>query len=333
VWPLPVRLSTDVLRDPASSGTILIAVTLTAVGLAVIVGGVLWRRMRWSMIVFGAIVTLIFGQYLKDFISEAYPTSFYVSPTGYSTASIARGRKIFVEYCSACHGPTGHGEGPVGANMEKNPANLVADHIYAHTDGDLFWWITHGIEDAMPGFGEALDDAAQWNLIDFIRANADATRLAASPGAVSLTGYPIPNFSVQCPDGLNVSIEAWRGRMIHIIVAGIDSAKQLKQFSERDRAAEVSTILIALNTSVAPEATACVADDEDVVETFALYRGESVSEIEGTEFLIDASGSLRAVWYPGVQPDWKNPRVFNEVIERMRRTPAQQRSRVSHVHG
>jgi hypothetical protein len=50
-----------------------------------------------------------------------------------------------------------------------------------------------------------------------------------------------------------------------------------------------------------------------VAHIFAIYRG--VDSIDRTEFLIDGSGWLRSMWYPGVEPDWCDPAVLAEEIE------------------
>ena len=30
--------------------------------------------------------------------------------------------------------------------LYRPPADLTAEHLWAHSDGDLFWYISHGIE-------------------------------------------------------------------------------------------------------------------------------------------------------------------------------------------
>ena len=35
------------------------------------------------------------------------------------------GRQYFVRYCSACHGMTGHGDGPVASALRTPPADLT----------------------------------------------------------------------------------------------------------------------------------------------------------------------------------------------------------------
>src|SRR5262249_48607610 len=48
-------------------------------------------------------------------------------------------------------------------------------------------------------------------------------------------------------------------------------------------------------------------------------------QIGGTEFLVDASGWLRAMWWPGLMPDWNEPSVLAREIDRIRRAPGQPR--------
>lgn len=37
----------------------------------------------------------------------------------------ARGRAMFAEYCAACHGPTGRGDGPMAATLRRWPTDLT----------------------------------------------------------------------------------------------------------------------------------------------------------------------------------------------------------------
>ncbi|MBM3226464.1 MAG: cytochrome c [Candidatus Tectomicrobia bacterium] len=39
-----------------------------------------------------------------------------------------------------------------------------------YTDGELFWWITHGMAGtAMPGWQELLTETQRWQLIHYVR--------------------------------------------------------------------------------------------------------------------------------------------------------------------
>jgi hypothetical protein len=208
-------------------------------------------------------------------------------------------------------------------------ANLTADHIYAHTDGDLFWWITHGIDQAMPGFGSVIDDNGRWNLIDFIHANADAVRLRAG---IKGSGYPVPDFSADCPDGTSVTPSDLHGRLVHLIIAGAHApVRLLQQAHPAHIAHDLVTVVIVPEDSSPPAGPFCVAQDDSVLAAFAVYRGKSPADSEGTELLIDAAGQMRAMWYPGLEPAWTDVDVLRREIAAIREPVAAERV-VSHPH-
>lgn len=79
------------------------------------------------------------------------------------------GAALFNNYCSTCHGPQGHGDGPAGATLNPAPKNLPG---LAATVGDdyLFWRISTGKEGtAMVAWKGVLTDEDIWKLITFIR--------------------------------------------------------------------------------------------------------------------------------------------------------------------
>jgi len=207
------------------------------------------------------------------------------------------------------------------------PADLTAEHIYSHSDGDLFWWLTHGISPAMPAFGSALDETARWNLIDFIHANADARRLEIEDqDTVSLR---VPTFSVECPDGTDVSVDDFRGKILHLVFAASDSGQRLQQLYHLTPAVPMTTIVVADRNSD-DTSPFCSTRDPDVASAFAVYRG--ADEMEGTEFLIDSSTWLRAIWDPGTKPDWREPAVFAEERQTITKTPGRPSLSSPHVH-
>jgi putative copper export protein/mono/diheme cytochrome c family protein len=328
VWPLPFRLHGDFLGDLeaiTAFGTIL-------VGIGLMLGGIIRRHMRWPLIIGGITMAVFSGRALDDLIIPAYPTTFYVSPTGYSAASVVRGREAFADHCAMCHGPEGRGDGSAAASLGVKPADLTSDHIYAHTDGDLLWWINHGIADVMPGFESVLDENSRWDLIDFIHANADAIRLSAAAGKTSPTGYPVPNFEADCESGPTISIGELKGRVVDIVLAASASTEQLASLSARGRAAGVTTLLITAGASIAPAVGICVANSKNTFEALSLYR-RTPRKSDEAELLVDSAGSLRAVWYPGLEPDWTDPVEFRKLGETVRNAPAVARTIwASHAH-
>jgi len=331
-WPFPVRFNDQVFDAAELRTQVIVSIVATAGGILLILGSMFLRRLRWPMIGVGILISAFFARSLNLVVVEAFPTSFYASPTGYSARSIAQGKALFAEHCSACHGPEGFGAIPASED-QKMPPDLTGDHVYSHRDGDLFWWITNGIDDGMPGFADVLDEDARWNLIDFIRANADARRFRTLDARQTSTGFRMPDFSADCPDGSVLSIDQLRGRIVHLVFASTQSRERVRQLSAIEPASDVIRIVAALDASVADDVPLCVARDPEVVVAFSLYRGGTVEEIDGTEFIVDAAGLLRSMWYPGSGPGWSEPAALASRIEEVRRMVAPPWSASPHVHG
>ncbi len=61
----------------------------------------------------------------------------------------------------------GSGDGTAAKSLSVPPADLTAGHLWIHDDGELFWWLSHGIDSAdggqaMPGFSGVLDEDQRW---------------------------------------------------------------------------------------------------------------------------------------------------------------------------
>ncbi len=50
-------------------------------------------------------------------------------------ASLARGRVLYDNYCEPCHGARGEGDGPLAAEYDPRPTNLVAQGLIVSTRG------------------------------------------------------------------------------------------------------------------------------------------------------------------------------------------------------
>jgi len=340
-WPFAVRYGDAAFGDAELHATI--ALAMWAIGGGLLCGALLTligakvRRTHppltpWLIAVGTAVAVACvahFAPTLTLATVEAYPTSFYIAPTGYSASSIVRGAKLFATHCVSCHGREGRGDGPAGRFLRVKPSDLTADHVYGHTDGDLYWWITNGIREVMPQFAVALDEEARWNVIDFVRANADAARLGRAGGKVTNAGYRAPDFSATCPDGSTVSRDRLRGRVGHLVLAGRGSTERVAQLASHER--DVVTIVIPLADVAA--GTACRADDVELATVLAMFGGKDVGRSDGLEFLVDPAGMLRAAWSPGGKPDWREGDVLEREIAAIRSTPAATRTTGSHLHG
>ncbi len=101
---------------------------------------------------------------------DAYPTTYIKNPLPLDAEVVARGEALFQTHCITCHGQAGRGDGPAAAGLNPKPADLTAEHVDDHTDGDIFWWLNEGITGtAMPSFKNTLSASERWELIRFIR--------------------------------------------------------------------------------------------------------------------------------------------------------------------
>ncbi|VTU31360.1 Ferrous iron uptake protein [Variovorax sp. SRS16] len=102
---------------------------------------------------------------LADAVQKAYP--FPVAPV--SLPDLARGARLFQAQCAACHGPQGHGDGPLAASLNPKPIALAARaRARERTLFALHQIISSGVEGtSMVSFG-ALPDEDRWALAFFV---------------------------------------------------------------------------------------------------------------------------------------------------------------------
>ncbi|NWF72448.1 MAG: cytochrome c [Nitrospirae bacterium] len=80
------------------------------------------------------------------------------------------GKKIYLESCQSCHGPTGKGDSDMAAYLTPPPANLAAEATQAKTDAQLRKIILEGLPGtAMASFEGAFEDAQLADLMAYLR--------------------------------------------------------------------------------------------------------------------------------------------------------------------
>jgi putative copper export protein/mono/diheme cytochrome c family protein len=330
-WPFAFRFSTEALAEPELFREVLLAAVVSLIGAALIAFGIVVRRWAWVSIPAGLVLIAYVADSFELLTVAAVPTSFYNSPTDFSAASIARGGGLFATHCAGCHGARGRGDGLAGTDQA---ADLTAEHIWDHSDGDLFWWIRHGMDDAMPGFAGTVDERATWDLIDFVHANV-AGALIAREKPWPTRALPAPRFEADCPHGAVAAVSGSQGFVLHLVFAAPGDprgrAARLAAQAAPPRAPSVVTVLV----EDAPDETggaSCIVSAPEIATAYAVALGIEPSAIGGSELLIDARGFLRDVWRPGDSPSWDDPAVLSDRIAMIDRTPLAAPPAARHVH-
>jgi putative copper export protein/mono/diheme cytochrome c family protein len=309
VWPFAWRPSVLALYDPDLQLEVIPAL-IAAIGAVVIaVIGLLWRRIRWPALAVSVVILALSVPHLDLLFVEAYPTSFYTSPTEFAATAIVHGEKLFAANCTTCHGVDGRGDGPAAKSLPLRPADLTAEHFWAHSDGELYWYLAHGFEApqggiAMPGFGGSLSTEARWDLIDYLRAHNAGESIRTSGKWTH--PLPVPQFDANCADGRTLDLDDLRGRLLRIIAVSEEAQTAPAPPTDID----VTTILVTRNRSIKPNALSCIASEPETWAAFAILLGVSPDALAGAQILADQNAWLRAAWRPGESDDWTDPRLL-----------------------
>jgi mono/diheme cytochrome c family protein len=90
------------------------------------------------------------------------------NPLAPAAKDIEQGHQLYSVYCSACHGPAGHGNGPVKFMLRTPPADLTSKRIALMKDGSIYGTIRNGTQ-IMPPYGDALSPIERWQIVLYIR--------------------------------------------------------------------------------------------------------------------------------------------------------------------
>lgn len=104
-------------------------------------------------------------------IHENVPQGWRNIPTPYpaTEAGLARGRKIYQDFCFGCHGPVGDGMGPAQPYIYPPPLNFTILKGRGISGGIIYYQIMNGITGtAMPYFKRELESEKIWDVGNFI---------------------------------------------------------------------------------------------------------------------------------------------------------------------
>jgi len=119
----------------------------------------------------------------------------------FKTASVDRGKLLYKEYCSQCHGATGHGDGPAASGLKPRPAvhaNMAFDKLPMEY---LYNVVNHGgravgKSTSMPYWGLTIGQRGVADVIAYLKATfKGGAEAAGAPSGVC----PQPRNTQQAP--------------------------------------------------------------------------------------------------------------------------------------
>jgi hypothetical protein len=301
-WPFAVRPNWPILDDPLVRNAFIEAGVLLVVALVLVGRAALFRRWRWPAV--AVAIALVWysnkvvndAPFLDPILTEAYPTSYYFSQSGFTSDSISHGAQVFADNCVPCHGSDAQGNGPAAASLPVPPANLTQQHVWMHSDGELFWWLTNGIDvpphgTVMPAWGSILSPEERWDLIDFIHAHLAGSQMADK----GLWTVPIvaPSLDVVCGDGKEFDLGDMRGKFVRVVALG-----------PGDKPPPDNGVPLVLLMKQRVEMPGCIAEGDATWNAYAVMAHVAADQLVGTQFLIDPDGWVRWTLTPQDASKW-----------------------------
>ena len=94
---------------------------------------------------------------------------------------IARGKIVFANFCTPCHGAAGKGDGLVVQRGYPAPPSLYAENARKIRDGQMFHILSYGQKN-MPSYAGQILREDRWNVIAYVRSIQMQSAPAATGG-------------------------------------------------------------------------------------------------------------------------------------------------------
>lgn len=303
VWPLPFRVLADALSASAIAMLWIFAAAFCVcaiVAVAALAAG--WKKPLGAAFI-GLIVCVAFGSApAMRALVVAYPTTYFAPTDPYDAAAVDRGTAIYAQNCAVCHGADGKGNGLVAASLPIKPPNLVRLHLFAHTPGDIFWWVSHGYGGVMPSFETVLTPPERWDVIHFILARAaGAIAGEMGPTVSPIAAAQLPDFAFESGGVQDTLRQVLAEGPALLVLFGSDApVARLQQLG----AAQLKLIaaglpVIAVGVSGASHGAVTnppyvVGVSENVAAALSLFRNDG--DGGETELMLDRNGNVRVRW-------------------------------------
>lgn len=92
-----------------------------------------------------------------------------VNPVPVSDFVVARGQKVFQNYCQVCHGVGGEGDGPIIPKF-PNPPTFKSELLMGYNDGRLYHIVSVGGGGGiMPSYKEQIRENDRWAVVHYVK--------------------------------------------------------------------------------------------------------------------------------------------------------------------
>jgi putative copper export protein len=303
LWPFPLRPNAAVaLRDPTAWDWFVVTLGVGAV-LMVVAGWLIWRGRAVTGLALGLATFGLSGATTLHAVSvEAYPTTFLHGGNGFTQPALEQAAVDFAENCATCHGREGRGDGPLAAGLDVKPADLAAAHVGDHTMGDMFWWISNGKSDVMPGFEGQLDEPRRWGLVNYTHLLSLQREARLMPDLPTLALPFLPAIDLELVGGGHLVIPEGGTPTLLVFTAVSDPGDVPLHAWERAVTQAGGRLVVAPRADGLDTVGSLVADAEGAWLLWSRYAPEG--DLGPTAFLIDRWGFVRGVWSGrGVAPD------------------------------
>ncbi len=109
------------------------------------------------------------------------------NPLHADPVNLAKGKMLFENTCSPCHGLTGAGNGTVAHLLQHPPKNLLTGVSKNLPDGYIYGYIRNG-GIWMPSYDDAMNSTKRWQVVLYVRElerKYGNTAIASTPSTVS----------------------------------------------------------------------------------------------------------------------------------------------------
>lgn len=90
------------------------------------------------------------------------------NPFAQNEDATRKGKKLYNQLCSICHGDKGKGDGMAGAALTPKPGNFTSNKVQSQSDGAIFWKMTNG-RTPMAAYKDLISEEERWQLVNYIR--------------------------------------------------------------------------------------------------------------------------------------------------------------------